>query len=53
MGLDNLDELIEIVRKASSNSVAAAELMKGTFLLILSLVSYLSLSLPQIIDAKK
>lgn len=28
VGLDNLDELIEIIRKASSNTVAAAELMK-------------------------
>lgn len=33
MGLDNLDRVIDIIRRASSHAGAAAELMKGNLLL--------------------
>jgi hypothetical protein len=33
VGLDNLNGVIDIIRKASSNTMAAAELMKGTFVI--------------------
>lgn len=40
MGLDNLDRVIDIIRKASSHASAAANLKGGNFFDLLNLLLY-------------